>query len=284
METWILFVIIYALLVGIFECSKKKATEKNSIYEVLAIFSTMAFIMAALTCKEVFDLHYLFVIAIFIKSLAIAISWVLGLYAIKRMSVSLYGIINLSRIVFSILMSCLLLGETITVTTIIGMIIVVLGLMLVNKATNSEENKETSLKTIIILLVSCSLSAIAGIIDKVILSHITGSQMQFWFVLFLMILCWIIFFIKNKKKTLKFNKIIKNYWLIVTAASLIIADKFLFEANRVTESRVSVMTIIKQLSTIEMIILGKFMFKEKNIVKKLLCSLLIIFGIVLTII
>lgn len=44
------------------------------------------------------------------------------------------------------------------------------------------------------------------------------------------------------------------------------------------------MTLIKQVATIETIILGKYMFKEKNIIKKLLCSLLIIFGIILTII
>ena len=284
METWVIFTIIYALLMGIFECSKKKAAEKNSIYEVLAIFSTIAFMLTALTCRKVFDLHYLFTIAIFIKSLAIVISWILGLYAIKKMSVSLYGTINLSRIIFSILMSFILLGETITITTIIGMIIVILGLMLVNMVTNNDENKETNLKTIIILLASCFLTAIAGIIDKAILAHITGSQMQFWFVFFLMTLYWVVYVVKDKKKKLDFKKVKKNYWLIIAAACLIIADKFLFEANRIPESKVSVMTIIKQLSAIEMIILGKFMFKEKNIIKKLLCSLLIIFGIVLTII
>jgi len=43
------------------------------------------------------------------------------------------------------------------------------------------------------------------------------------------------------------------------------------------------MTLLKQLSVIEGIILGKFLLKEKNIIKKLLCSILIIFGIMLTV-
>lgn len=282
MEIWVIFTIIYAILIGIFECSKKKAVEKNSIYEVLAVFSTIAFIMVAITCRDVFSISILFILAIFIKSLAIVISWILALHAIRKMSISLYGVVNLAKIVFSILMSWILLGETITITTIIGIIIVIVGLFLVNKATDSEENKETNLKTIIILLTSCFLTAIAGIIDKKILSYITGSQMQFWFVFFLMTLYWIVFLIKRKK--INFKKIKKNYWLIVMASCLIIADKFLFAANRIPESSVSVMTIIKQLSAVEIIILGKFFFKEKNILKKLLCSIVIIFGIILTLI
>ena len=44
------------------------------------------------------------------------------------------------------------------------------------------------------------------------------------------------------------------------------------------------MTILKQISTIELIVIGKIAFKEKNILKKLLCCALIVFGVVLTLI
>ena len=68
------------------------------------------------------------------------------------------------------------------------------------------------------------------------------------------------------------------------AFTLIIGDKVLFIANGIPESQVSVMTVIKQFSTIETILLGKILYKEKNIMKKILWSLLIIVGIILTII
>ena len=75
-----------------------------------------------------------------------------------------------------------------------------------------------------------------------------------------------------------------NYWILITAICLVLGDRILFEANKIPESKVSIMTLIKQLSTIETIILGKVWFKEKDIVKKLLCSVIIIIGIVLTIV
>jgi uncharacterized membrane protein len=55
-------------------------------------------------------------------------------------------------------------------------------------------------------------------------------------------------------------------------------------ANEIPESKASIITIIQQISTIEIILLGKVLFKEKNIIRKLLCSILIIFGITLTLI
>ena len=193
------------------------------------------------------------------------------------MPISLYSVINLSRIVFSIIMSVVFLGEKLTVLLIVGAIIIILGLFLVNKVSNIKSKKETSLKVILILLVSCLLSSISAIIDKQVLKYINPIQLQFWFLLFLAILLF-----KHKKLDLK--KIKKNYWILIAAICLTVADRFLFKANEIPESKVSIMTLIKQVSVIEGIILGKILFDEKNIIKKLLFSLLIIIGIVLTVI
>ena len=132
------------------------------------------------------------------------------------------------------------------------------------------------------MLVSCLLNSISAIIDKQVLKYINPIQLQFWFLFFLAICYWIILLFKNRK--LNFKKIKKNYWILIAAICLTVADRFLFKANEIPESKVSVMTLIKQVSVIEGIVLGKIFFNEKNIIKKLLCSLLIIVGIVFTVI
>jgi drug/metabolite transporter (DMT)-like permease len=279
MQNWILYTLIYAIFTGFFQCAKKKAVEKNSIYEVLAIFSTIAFLLASLTSKNVFDIGFIPLIIVFSKSLVIVIAWILSLHAIQKMPISLYSVINLSRIVFSIIMSLIFLGEKLTTLLIIGAMIIILGLFLVNKVSNVKSKKETSLKVILILLVSCLLNAISAIIDKQVLKYINPTQLQFWFLLFLAICYWSILLFKHKK--LDFKKIKKNYWILIAAICLTVADRFLFKANEFPESKVSIMTLIKQVSVIEGIILGKILFDEKNIIKKLLCSLLIIIGIIL---
>lgn len=282
MENWILYTLIYAIFIGFFQCTKKKAVEKNSIYEVLTIFSTIAFILVALTSKNVFNIGLIPLIIIFTKSIIIVIAWILGLYAIQKMPISLFSVINLSSIVFSIIMSVIFLGEQLTTLLVTGTIIIIAGLILVNKVSNVKSEKETDFKIILILLVSCLLNSISAIIDKQVLKYINPIQLQFWFLLFLATCYWIILLFKHKNLDLK--KIKKNHWILIAAICLTVADRFLFKANEIPESKVSVMTLIKQFSVIEGIILGKILFDEKNIIKKLLCSLLIIIGIVLTVI
>ena len=67
--------------------------------------------------------------------------------------------------------------------TLIGIIIVVIGLVLVNKENHTKGKKKNSLKWIALLLASCLLNSISAIIDKKILMSITSSQLQFWFLL-----------------------------------------------------------------------------------------------------
>ena len=282
MNRWIMFAVLYAVFSGIYNCAKKKAIEKNTVYEVLAVFSTIAFLLVATITREAFDIDFKYLLIIFVKSLIITGSWILSLKAIEKMSVSIYGLINLSKILFAIILSVLLLKEKLTLTLLLGAIIVIIGLFLVNKISNQSGNKEASIKSVILLLIACFFSAVSAMIDKKILVHINSGQLQFWFLFFLAILYWIL--LLTRKQKINNKALCNNYWIIISAIALIIGDRFLFIATKMPESKMSIITIINQLSVIETIVLGKIMFKEKNIMKKLLCSILIIIGVTLTVI
>lgn len=285
MEKWVLYTFLYAVFMGFFQCSKKKSIERNSIYEVLASFSLISFILTAITSNNIFNISISSLFIILIKSVIIVVAWLLSLSALNKMDISLYSTINLSRIIFTIMLSVIFLGEKLTIAMIVGIIIVILGLLLVNKASNKKENKEsknTSLKLVVMVLFSCLLNAISAIIDKKAVENVTSNQLQFWFLFFLTIIYFIILLVRKKK--INFRTLKKNYWIPITAICLTVGDRLLFIANEIPDSKVAIMTIIKQFSAIECVILGKIMFKEKNIIKKLLCSLLIIGGIVLTLI
>ena len=277
MNNWILFTILYALFVAFFESAKKKAVERNSIYEVLANFSLIAFLLTFFITKDAFKIDYSYLPLIFFKASIIVIAWILGVKVLEKMQISLYSMIKISRIIFSVLLSYLCLGEKITFITLIGMSIIILGLIFVNKTVNKEERKEKSIKLVILLLISCLLNSISAIIDKKILLHITSGQLQFWFLLFLTMYYWVILLMKKEK--INYKEIKKNYWIPVAAIALVVGDRFLFIANENVDSQVIIMTMLKQLSVIISIILGKIIFKEKEITKKLLYSMLIIGGI-----
>ena len=277
MKTWVFFTIIHAVFLAFFEASKKKASEKNSIYEVLAFFSLIGFIITAVITKDALSIEYKYLLVILIKSSVVTVAWILGLTALRQMEISLYSMIRISSIIITVILSSILLGEIITATSLIGMIIVIIGLILVNKTTIKEENKNNSLKVILILLVSCFFNSISAIIDKKILMYVNSGQLQFWFLLFLTIYFFIVLAIRRQK--IDFINIKKNYWIPIAAISIVASDRLLFKANQVTESQVIIITMLNQLSVIVSVILGKVLFDEKNIIKKLLYSILIICGI-----
>lgn len=282
MKNWIILTFLYAIFLSLFYTTKKKALEKNDVYEVLASFTLLAFIITAISSKNVLNVEFKYLTIIFLKSVLLSISWIIVTYVIGKISISLYSVINLSRIIFSVVLSIIILDEKLSLTMFFGLIIVMIGLILVNLISCKKDEKEASFRIIILFLFACFLSSICAIIDKKVLKNITSSQLQFWFMLFLTLIYWWILLIRNKK--INFKNLKRNYWILGVATFLAVGDKFLFMANAIPESKVSVMTIIKQFNTIELIILGKIVFKEKHTFKKLLCSLLIIFGIILTIV
>lgn len=284
MNSWIILTIIYAILVSFTEVSKKKALKNNTIYEVLFWFNLISFIFSVFITKDTFTISYNYLFLIFIKSSLIFITWILGLKALGGLELSVYGLIKISRIVFSVVLSCILLGEKVNISTFIGVFIVIIGIILVTiTSTNNTDNKKNnSLVLIFIFSISCLGSSISAIMDKHLLKNISSGQLQFWFLFFLVCYYFITLIIKNKKINIKYVK--TNYWIILVSIFSFIADRCLFIANENPSSKVIVMSIIKQLSIIFSVILGKIFFDEKNIIRKLMYSFLIIMGVIIIII
>jgi uncharacterized membrane protein len=85
-----------------------------------------------------------------------------------------------------------------------------------------------------------------------------------------------------KKEKIDVKKCLKCPWIYVLSIIFIIADRALFIANSSPNRSVIVMTPLKQSSVIVSIILGRLIYKEKNILYRTLCALLIICGIVIS--
>ena len=76
----------------------------------------------------------------------------------------------------------------------------------------------------------------------------------------------------------------KNGWIWILSFLFFIADKALFIANSFADSKVIIMTLLKQSACIISIICGKFIFKEKNIGYKIFCAAIILVGLVISMI
>lgn len=289
---WILLVLFYGIAKGFRDVIKKKAFTKNTVMEVLFAhtFITFVFCVPNISNSLGIPTHYYFLIAL--KSFAIFLAWIFSFNAIDNMPISVYGIVDLSRIIFSTLFGVFILKETISLSGGIGLSLVLLGLLLLKiypglkqKICNKNSNKyndaleETiNKKYVLMAFLSCILNALSGCLDKIYTKDVTSDQLQFWYMGF-MVIYYAIYICARRIKIKR--TIWKNGWLWLLSILFFLADKALFIANTYPESKVSIMTLIKQSACIVTIAAGKFVFKEKNIGYKFLCATIVIMGIII---
>lgn len=255
---------------------KKAALKKSNSNEILFFYTLLCFLFAVPFSKGAFDTPPIFIFWSFVKACAVSIAWLCAMWALNKMSVSLFGIMDLSRVVFSTLLGVLVLGESMTLAKYIGLLLVILGLMLVNLK-KSVDTKGVTLVALIAAILNCFFNAISGTMDKILMQYMTSAQLQFWFMFFSTAIYGAILLIRKEKISVKSIK--TNYWIPLMSLSLFIGDRLLFEANAHPESQVTLMTIIKQSSVFVTVITGWLVFKEKHILYKLMCTMIVLAGI-----
>ena len=275
-KLWILFIVIYSLLKGSREGMKKAALKKSSSTEILFFYTLVGLILVLPFSKDAFSLAPLYIFYAFLKALVVCTAWIFAFKALKNMSVSLYGVMDLSRMVFSTALGVFVLGEAFTVNKAIGVSLVILGLLLVNLK-KSTSGKGMSVTVLVAALLNCFFNAVSGTMDKILMQYMKSSQLQFWFMFFMTVIYGVVILIRREKISVKCLK--NNFWIPLMSLSLIVGDKLLFEANRSSLSEVTLMTVIKQSSVLVTVLTGWLVFKEKHILYKLMCTGIVLMGI-----
>ncbi len=296
---WIWLVLLYGVIKGIREIVKKKALEKNATIEVLFLYTLLAFVMVLPDAKHAMGLEPKYYFLIGLKSFVIFLAWIFSFMAIKKMPISLYGVLDLSRVLFATLLGVIVLQEALGVFQVIGLIFVSAGLLLLKYRPGKragknvsagqggqdvlyqkeEEKERVDVKVVLMAFASCLFNAVSGLLDKVLMKDINSSQLQFWYLLFLV--CFYLLFILAARVKIAFFQVLKNYWVWILSLLIVVADRVLFLANGMDGSRVTVMTLLKQAGCVVTILAGRFLFHEKNTGYKLFCAAVIIAGIVI---
>ena len=295
--SWVLLVLAYGLIKGMREVLKKKALEKNTTLEVLFLYTLLSFIFVLPEIRGAFNENFSTLIVVALKSLAIFLAWIFSFNSIRFIPISLYGILDLSRVLFATLFGVLVMKETLGTGQLLGLFLVALGLLLLkaepNKKIEKKDDKNIPAIHVFLLFLSCMLNSVSGILDKVLMTYtpISDGHLQFWYMLFLVIYysLYVVatLIIKRRKNALNsafsLKSALKNHWIWLLAVLFVIADRCLFIANADPDSKVTIMTLIKQSCCFVTIIAGKFIFHEKKILHKFLCACVIVAGIVVSV-
>ena len=276
---WVLLTAFYGLAKGARDGLKKKALEKGGVMEVLFLYTALAFLLTIPFSRDIFGIPPIYYLWIFIKSFVIFLAWILAFTSIIKMPVSLYGVMDTARMLFSTVIALIFLGETMTLSKGIGLALVLCGLVIVNLG-HGKADENVEFKYIIFSLLTCLFNAISGVMDKALMStgDINASQLQFWYMFYMTVLYGI--YILAARVPLRLSTLKTDYWIVILSVLFVVSDRALFMANAYPESEVTVMTLVKQLSVVVTVLTGKLVFHEKNILQRAICACVVIAGVV----
>ena len=248
------------------------------------MYTLLSFLIVLPDAKNAMGLapHFYFYIAL--KSFVIFLAWMFSFRAIKKMPISLYGVLDLSRVLFATLLGVIVLQEILGPFQFLGLLLVSAGLLFLkyhpgNGKAGALKNGDTvPVRYVVMAFASCLLNAVSGLLDKILMRDINSSQLQFWYLLFLTL--FYLFFILFGRMSVNWGSAVRNQWVWLLSLLIVIADRALFVANGMEGSRITVMTLLKQAGCVVTILAGRFLFHEKDTTHKLVCAAIIIAGIV----
>ena len=127
---WIGLVLFYGIVKGFRDVVKKKALTKNTVMEVLFVYTFLTFLFCIPETPAAFKgfpPKYFFLIAI--KSFVIFIAWICSFKALDNIPISLYGVLDLSRILFSTAFGIFVLKEKGSIYSTVGLLLILFGLL-----------------------------------------------------------------------------------------------------------------------------------------------------------
>lgn len=255
------------------------------------MYTLLSFLIVLPGVRNAMGLEPKFYFYIGIKSFVIFLAWMFSFKAIKKMPISLYGVLDLSRVMFAMLLGVIVLHEVLNAYQVTGLVLVSAGLLLLKYRPRrfrglqgldpAAEAKEQGVGMLYVVMAfaSCMLNALSGLLDKILMKDISSTQLQFWYMLFLVL--FYLLYILVSRTPVRLRSVICNKWVWMLSILFVIADRALFIANGMPESRITVMTLLKQAGCIVTILAGRYLFKEKNTSHKMVCAAVIIAGIVI---
>ena len=293
---WVAAAFLSALLLGLYDVSKKRSLKGNAVVVVLwlnTLFSTILFLPVILNGEFAFGWFedtplmscsgswsdHLYVAT---KAAITLSSWLCGYYAIKHLPLTIVGPVNATRPVVVLVGAMLLFGERLNLWQWGGVLLTILSLYLLSRAGRKEDISFRHSRHVWALFAAMLLGAVSGLYDKYIISGVglMPSFVQSWFSVYQLLMMTIIVAImwlpKRSREHFHWSWAIPLISIFVSCA-----DLCYYNALDDTDSMIAVVSMIRRSSVVVTFACGALLFGERNLKTKALDLALILIGMVL---
>ena len=281
---WLALAFVSAFFLGCYDICKKKSVNGNAVIPVL-FFNTLFCALLLLpmvilsrispetvqgTLFEVPSVSWETHGYIFIKSVIVLSSWILGYFAIKHLPLTITGPINATRPVMTLIGALLIFGERLNLYQWIGVLLTIISFFLLSISGRKEGIKFHKDKWILFLLMAAVLGAASGLYDKYLMQRFSSTAVQFWFNSYQCIMMFIIMMFLWYPKRTKSTPFVWRWSILLVSLFLTIADFVYFYALTDPNAMISIVSMVRRSSVLVSFIGGVVFFHEKNLKGKII--------------
>lgn len=286
---YIVLALIAAIFFGISEIIKKKVLKKETAYEYLTLLYIFCFLIILPFYKNLsLNLSPLILLMIFVRSFLFVIAVIFITKALKHLPISTVSPLSSIGPIFAVILGFLILNERIGIIQITGIIIIIIGAYIL-KSDGHIKNYHKPLHDLIkskythYIILYALFASMTSILSKKILIDISSYNLLFYHYLFSMIMyLGILFFFHDGINDIKEGWKLGGHKILLIAILGTIASYVSFLSFASINSKVMIIVPILQMSILINVIGGGKFFHEKYLKTKIMGSVIIIIGILLT--
>lgn len=279
---WLTLALVSALLLGLYDISKKKALDKNSPLVVLLVVTGLSTIFLS-PCLFIYGGDFSSHLMLIIKALIVSSSWISGIIALKLLPITTVSPVKATRPFFVVLFSLIIFGERLNALQWTGVSLALLSILLMSLSSKNDSNGENSLKGWIALAVSIATGVISALYDKHIIGGLEPLFIQSWgnlYITLILAVCIVLQSAVEGRSLLEAFSVRWDIMMLLTAILITGADMSYFFALKQDGALLSIISILRRCSVIVTFIFGAIVFKEKNIRRKAAILSILIAGMI----
>ena len=250
-----------------------------SLYFFVNVFICIAIFPFIYKSLPIFFSLPVYIILILIGSgIMQAVAGIFSNYALKNVPVTVYTTLSQLQVVWVVVFGIIFLSENVTLLSLLGTLLIIFAALLISG--HIDIRKETGFKPILICVLSAFVSAMAILLDKVLV----GTFDQLFYFFLMLFIPVIILFPNYIRKYNFYNKQVKENLKVYLISSVLLGASYysLLSLYTLPDIPLSVAYPIRSTSSIFVAILAVYIFNEnKNKKMKIAATIIAVIGAIL---
>lgn len=291
---WVALGLLSALLLGIYDVSKKVSLQGNAVIPVLfssILFSCsilLPFLVISNVKPELLQDTPFFVPAVdfrthmflVLKAVIVLSSWLFAYFAMKHLPITLASPIKATQPVWVVLGGVLIFGEKLSGFQTAGVAITLVSFFMFSFAGKKEGFSIGSNKWIWFIILATLTGAVSGLYDKYLLRQFNSMAVQTYYTFYQAIIMGLItlfLWYPTRKKTTPFEF---RWSIAFISLFLVTADFAYFYALSIPDSLISVVSTIRRAGVVVPFLYGAIIMRDKNLKLKIIDMIGVIIGMI----